>query len=54
MKKEPTYIGDGIYVQWDIDNNLILTTGTHEIASANSTIYFGSRELLALLAYLDK
>lgn len=52
--KEPAYLGDGIYAQWDKDNNFILTTGSHIIKNAGATIYFGSLELSALLSYLGK
>jgi hypothetical protein len=50
--KEPTYLGDGVYAQFDQFGMLILTTGSHELRMADNTIMLEPEVLEALLNFL--
>lgn len=53
MNKEPIYLGDGAYVQFDEFGTLIITTNTHIIKEADNAIYLEPAEVQNLIKYLS-
>ena len=55
MTREPTPLGDGAYVQHDIDTlgNIVLTTGSPLVRDAKGVVTLTRREAAALLRWLD-
>lgn len=50
---KPQYLGDGVYIQRNEYNQLVLTTGNHEVALASNVIYLEPEVVLALLHYIN-
>jgi hypothetical protein len=47
---EPFYLGDAVYAQWD-GYHIILTTNTHNLATAKNIIALDPEVLFALRIY---
>ena len=52
--KEPSYLGDGVYIKADafIDGDFVLTTGSHKNADAHNRIHLESAVWKKLVEYL--
>lgn len=50
--KKPTYLGDGVYAQYDEYGDLTLTTGEPGLLGATNIIYLDPGVLAALLNYI--
>lgn len=54
MSREPCYLGDGVYADTDGYGGLVLTTGTHERASADNVIVLEAEVLAALIQWIAR
>jgi len=46
------YLGDGVYIQV-IEGQVVITTGTHDIAESDSCIYLEDYTMEALLRWIN-
>ena len=48
------YLGDAVYASWDVDGNIILTTGSHRREEAGNLIFLEPAVQEALLKALQQ
>jgi hypothetical protein len=54
MIKEPTYLGDGVYMSPCRDGGIMLTTGHHLETQADNVIYLEPSVLMNLIQILER